>query len=167
MRILKLLSLLLFISELGTAQQKTGFELGAGFPSGYTVGFFSKYSPTTKLELNYGTDLKFADDKIVHTLTLNHGYYFGTSSTKYERKLWAINTGLVFGYSNSSLKKTESLILNIHFSREMCLSPKWSLEPMLGIAGFLMRKVEKKDEFLEKDNIPVFPVFGVKLLFHL
>ena len=167
MRISKLLFFFLFISQFGTAQQRFGFELGAGFPSGYTIGFFSKYSPKSKFELNYGTDLKFADDKRVHILALNHGHYFGTPNKKWEKKLWAINTGFVYGYSESSHKKASSLILDIHFSREIPLSSKWSLEPYMGIAGLLMNKVEKKDEFHEVNNIPVFPVFGIKLLYQL
>ncbi|WP_340113348.1 hypothetical protein [Maribellus mangrovi] len=167
MRISILLLFFIILGHCTTAQKKFGFEMGADFPSGCTIGIFSKFSPASKLEFSYGTDLKFEDSKQVHTITLNHGYYFGNLNKKWEKKLWIINTGLVYGYSDSAQKKVSSLLLNVHFSREIPLSAKWSLEPKLGIAGVLMNKVENKDEFHEVNTIPVFPVLGAKVLFCL
>jgi hypothetical protein len=159
--------LYLIISFTGYSQNKIGFKLGASIPEGYHAGILFQYNQNNRIDISYGTDLKFTQNNKFNIYSIYHAFFLGKTSKKTQTKLWALNFGLSYLYEDNAHERRNNLYMNIFGSRDIPLTKKLILHPELGVSFLIYDKNQIKDEMYEGNNYTVIPKFGLSLIYIL
>lgn len=143
------------------------FDLSAGIsnPETFNIGGRFHYNNTGRFDIKLGTNFNF--DDIYYSATLNHCWYFGAPGKKTNHKMWGFNSAYTLSFVNNEHREGYASFLSFFFSREFRIVYKLFIEPELGITIPVFNNTYIKDEHYEGYNIPLFPKFGINVVYKL
>lgn len=150
-------------------EKKFNLQMGASLPELYNIGAKYYYTPNTSIGIRMGTFFESGNDKL-NAFDISHAFYFGRTNQVVNKKLWSLNSGLVWIFTKDQCRKEVSTHINLYIAKEFVINSWFGVQPELGYFIFLDEKVKtlsSGDCCLNGLRWFGLPKFGVELIFHL